>query len=591
VRAFPKSNIVKVIRSKCFFFWALSLLLLLCRCANPVTPEGGPKDTKPPKVADCDPPELTTHFDKKDIRITFNKYIQLKDQHNQINIAPPLIPHTDIRLRGKSILIRLADSLKFNTTYSIHFGESISDLTENNILHDFTYTFSTGSFIDSLSLSGRIFSAFDLLPQKDVITMLYINENDTLPLDSLPFHVKPYYMAKTNENGEFTFRNLRNVPFLLFALKDMNGDYIFNLPNEKIAFCDSLVKGIYVKPVSPEILKKDSAEKHDTLLPKKDTSGFKKQTTPGYALMLFEESDSIQKILKADMINEDQVGIYYRFPTVDPEFIPMNIPNVPGWMIPEFNATRDSVFLWLNNIGKDSLYLRLVDKGKTLDTARINLLKKSLKKKKTDKGTASLVKLKLSTNMPDGRLNQFKRDPVIISSYPLSGQDFTRILLVDGKDTIRPKLAFTDSVKRRLRVFYKWKEDHPYRLIIPDSVFRSINGHSNDSLVVSFRTHALRDFGSIQMTISIKDPSDYIIQLLDEKENVLERNIISASGKVKFDYLPPGKYSIKAIFDRNRNGRWDTGRFSRKIQPEKVQYFQKIIEVRANWDIDESLEL
>jgi len=106
----------------------------------------------------------------------------LKDQHNQINIAPPLIPHTDIRLRGKSILIRLADSLKFNTTYSIHFGESISDLTENNILHDFTYTFSTGSFIDSLSLSGRIFSAFDLLPQKDVITMLYINENDTLPL-------------------------------------------------------------------------------------------------------------------------------------------------------------------------------------------------------------------------------------------------------------------------------------------------------------------------------------------------------------------------------------------------------------------------
>jgi len=569
----------------------LSLLLLLCRCANPVTPEGGPKDTKPPKVADCDPPELTTHFNKKDIRITFNKYIQLKDQHNQINIAPPLIPHTDIRLRGKSILIRLADTLKSNTTYSIHFGESISDLTENNILHDFTYTFSTDSFIDSLSLSGRIFSAFDLLPQKEVIAMLYINENDTLPLDSLPYHVKPYYMAKTNENGEFTFRNLRNVPFLLFALKDMNGDYIFNLPNEKIAFCDSLVKGIYVKPLSPETLKKDSAEKHDTLLPKKDTSGFKKQTTPGYTLMLFEESDSIQKILKADMINEDQVGIYYRFPTVNPEFIPMNIPDVAGWMIPEFNATRDSVFLWLNNIGKDSLYLRLVDKGKTLDTARINLLKKSLKKKKTDKGTASLVKLKLSTNMPDGRLNQFKRDPVIISSYPLSGQDFTRILLVDGKDTIRPKLAFTDSVKRRLRVFYKWKEDHPYRLIIPDSVFRSINGHSNDSLVVSFRTHSLRDFGSIQMTISIKDPSDYIIQLLDEKENVLERNIISASGKVKFDYLPPGKYSIKAIFDRNRNGRWDTGKFSRKIQPEKVQYFQKIIEVRANWDIDESLEL
>jgi hypothetical protein len=569
----------------------LFLLLLLCRCANPVTPEGGPKDVTPPKATDCDPPALTTHFHKKDIRITFNKYIQLKDQHNQINIAPPLLPHTDIRLRGKSIFIKLADTLKSNTTYSINFGEAISDLTENNILHDFTYTFSTGSYIDSLSLSGRILNAFDQVPQKDVIAMLYINENDTLPLDSLPFHVKPYYMAKTNENGDFIFRNLRDVPFLLFALKDMNGDYIFNLPNEKIAFCDSLVKGIYVKPPSPETLKKDSAAKRDTLLHKKDTSVIKKQTTPGYTLNLFEESDSIQKILKADMINEDQVGIYYRFPTIKPEFIPMNIPDIPGWMIPEFNVTRDSVFLWLKNTGKDSLYLRLVDKGKTLDTARINLLKKSLKKKKTDKGTASLVKLKLSTNMPDGRLNQFKRDPVIIFSYPLSGQNLIRILLVDGKDTINPKLAFTDSVKRKLRVSYKWKEDRPYRLIIPDSVFRSINGHLNDSLVVSFRTHSLRDFGSIQMTISIKYPSDYLIQLLDEKENVLERKIISASGKVKFDYLSPGKYKIKAILDRNRNGRWDTGKFSKKIQPEKVQYFQKIIEVRANWDIDESWEL
>ena len=580
-----------MIRSKCFSLCALFLLLLLCRCANPVTPEGGPKDVTPPKATDCDPPALTTHFHKKDIRITFNKYIQLKDQHNQINIAPPLLPHTDIRLRGKSIVIKLADTLKSNTTYSINFGEAISDLTENNILHDFTYTFSTGSYIDSLSLSGRILNAFDQVPQKDVIAMLYINENDTLPLDSLPFHVKPYYMAKTNENGDFIFRNLRDVPFLLFALKDMNGDYIFNLPNEKIAFCDSLVKGIYVKPPSPETLKKDSAAKRDTLLHKKDTSVIKKQTTPGYTLNLFEESDSIQKILKADMINEDQVGIYYRFPTIKPEFIPMNIPDIPGWMIPEFNVTRDSVFLWLKNTGKDSLYLRLVDKGKTLDTARINLLKKSLKKKKTDKGTASLVKLKLSTNMPDGRLNQFKIDPVIIFSYPLSGQNLIRILLVDGKDTINPKLAFTDSVKRKLRVSYKWKEDRPYRLIIPDSVFRSINGHLNDSLVVSFRTHSLRDFGSIQMTISIKYPSDYLIQLLDEKENVLERKIISASGKVKFDYLSPGKYKIKAILDRNRNGRWDTGKFSKKIQPEKVQYFQKIIEVRANWDIDESWEL
>ncbi len=563
----------------------------MCRCANPVTPEGGPKDITPPKVAESDPPLLTTHFNKKDIRITFNEFIQLKDQNNQINISPPNLAHTDIRMRGKSILIRLNDSLKPNTTYSINFGNAISDLREDNVLHDFTYTFSTGSYIDSLSLSGKIINAFDQVPQKEVFAMLYTNENDTLPLDSLPLHVKPYYMAKTNEKGEFTFRNLRDVPFLLFGLKDMDGNFIFNLPNEKVAFSDTLVKGSYILPAKPDTLKKDSI-KSDSLKQKKDTTGLKKASKPVLTMLLFEESDSLQKILNADMVNEGQVGIFYRFPTMKPEFIPLNFPDASGWMIPEFNTTRDSVYLWLRNTEKDSLMIRLVDNNRTLDTARIDLRKKNPKKRKGDKGSPSEIKLRLTTNMPDARLNQFKSDPLIITSYPVSGLDLSRILLVDGKDTIRPKMAFADSIKRKLRVSYKWKEDRPYRLIIPDSIFQSINGHSNDSLIVSFRTHSLRDFGSIQMELNIKYPSgNYLIQLLDEKETVLEQKIISASGNVKFEYLFPGKYRIKTIHDRNRNGRWDTGKFSVKLQPEKVQYYEKIIEVRANWDIDESWEL
>jgi hypothetical protein len=581
-----------VIRLKSFFLCGLFLLLLLCRCANPVTPEGGPKDVTPPKVAECDPPALTTHFKSKDIRITFNEYIQLKDPNTQVTIAPPLLPNTDIRLRGKSILIRLSDTLKSNTTYSINFGEAISDLTENNILHDYTYVFSTGSYIDSLGLSGRVVNAIDQVPQKDVIAMLYADENDTLPLDSLPLHFKPYYLAKTNENGDFTFRNIKDARFLLFALKDMNNDNIFNLPNEHAAFNDSLVKGTYIVPPTAESLKQDSIAKADTLKLKNDSTGASKKKKPAYTLQMFEETDSIQKILKADMVSEDEVGIFYRFPVVKPDFIPMNIPDSPGWMIPEFNLTRDSVFLWIKNTGKDSLYLLLTEKDKPIDTARIDLTKKNPKKKKADKAGTQGPPLHLATNMPDNRLNQFKRDPMIIFSYPLSGHDFSRVLLVDGKDTVHPKLSFSDSIKRKVRISYKWKEDRSYNLIIPDSIFQSFNGRSNDSLLVPFRTHSLRDFGSIQMAITLSDLScNYIIQLLDEKETVLEKKIMTSTGKVKFEYLNPGKYKIKAIFDCNRNGRWNTGKFSRKLQPEKVRYFEKVIEVRANWDIDESWEL
>jgi hypothetical protein len=286
------------------------------------------------------------------------------------------------------------------------------------------------------------------------------------------------------------------------------------------------------------------------------------------------------------------VGIAFRLPAIKPRFIPLNIPDTGGWMLPEFSPGKDSVFLWLKNTGKDSLYLRIVDNNKTLDTARIDLRKKTPRKKKADKGPPKLAKLGFTSNMPDGRFNQFRSNPTLIFSYPLYSYDLSRILLVDGKDTLKPGLVFADSVKRKLRILHKWKEDHPYRLIIPDSIFRSVNANSNDSVIFPFRSRSLRDFGSIQMTIGISDLScNYIIQLLDDKEIVLEQHNISAPGKVKFDFLYPGKYKIKAIFDRNHNGRWDTGKFSRHLQPEKVRYYQKTIEVRANWDIDESWDL
>jgi hypothetical protein len=591
-----------VIRLKCFFPASLLLMLALCRCANPVSPEGGPKDTKPPKVILCDPPALTLNFKSKEIRITFNKFIQLKDEKTQVIISPP-IKHTDIKLHGKTISIKINDSLKANTTYTINFGDAISDLTENNILHEYTYAFSTGSYIDSLGLSGRILNAFDLTTEKDVVAMLYVNDNDTLPIDSLPMHFKPYYLARAGESGEFTFRNLKDTPFLAFALKDMNSDNIFDLPNEKVAFCDSLVRGTYVKPVPADTAKYDTTASGDTirrtkikaaqldsLKRKKDSIGFKQYITRGISLMLFQESDSVQKILKADVINENEVGIFYRFPIANPGFIPLNISDEPGWMVPEFNSRHDTVFLWLKKPLKDSLYLRLTNNGISMDTARIDLTKKIPKKKKSDK-TNGLSPLKLSLNMESGMFNQFKTDPVILFSFPLSQMDLSRISLIDGKDTIKPKLTFSDTIKRRLRVSYKWKEDHSYKLIIPDSIFHTVNGNSNDSLVVVFKSHSLRDFGSLQLTITIKDPGNFIIQLLDDKETVVEQKIISFSAKVKFDYLKPGNYKLKAIYDRNHNNQWDTGNFHKKIQPERVGYFQKVIEVRANWDIDESWEL
>src|ERR1039457_2607017 len=297
-------------KTNIFHFLIPFLLFGLTRCANPVTPQGGPKDILPPKILLSEPPDLTTHFQSRRIKITFDEFIQLKDARNQVIISPPILPKTEFTVHGKSSLVKINDSLRANTTYSIFFGDAVSDLSENNILHNFNYVFTTGAYIDSLSLRGKIIDAFTLTPQKDVYAMLYINENDTIPFDSLPYRVKPYYLAKSNESGEFLFHNLRNTPYKLFALKDLNGDFIYNPPAEKIAFLDTLVKGTYVIPEKKDTLNKKDTQvnkaktlKSDSLV-KKDTTHSLYSALPSYSLRLFEQVDSTQKLLRSELIRE-----------------------------------------------------------------------------------------------------------------------------------------------------------------------------------------------------------------------------------------------------------------------------------------------
>jgi uncharacterized protein (DUF2141 family) len=569
-----------------FLFLIPFILIFLNRCANPVTPQGGPKDIRPPNILECDPPNLSPHFQSRRIKITFDEFVQLKDPRNQITISPPLLPKTEFSLRSKSLFVKINDSLRPNTTYSIIFGEAISDLTENNILRNFNYVVTTGAYIDSLTLRGKIIDAFNLMPRKDVYAMLYINENDTIPFDSLPYLVRPYYLAKTNEKGEFIFHNLRNADYKLFALKDMNGDFLYNLPTEKIAFLDSLAKGIYV---SPEI--QDSVKTRDTLV-KKDTTHAVLPTIPSYSLRLFEQTDSTQKLLRSDLVQEGEVRLIFRFPAKKLVFTPVNFTPEGTWEMEEYSRKKDTIYLWLTNVPADSLILKIEGAGEKADTAIIDLKSKTKKKPEGKKEKVKPDVLKLSQNIPGNKLNQFKGDLEITFSYPVSGYRLSKISLISSKDTLKPRVSFPDSVKRKIRISAKWKEDQSYRLIIPDSTFFSINRLSNDSLVADFKTKSIKDFGTFNVDIRMDQrPGNYIIQLLDEKENVLEEQVTDKPVKIRYDYLSPGNYKLKAILDQNKNGQWDSGIYLKHKQPEEVFYFLKTIEVRGNWDVDETWPL
>ncbi len=587
------------------YFFCLSLFaaFLLVTCASPVTPAGGPKDVKTPSVAVCEPDNHSVKFNTNAIRIEFDEFINLKNPLQEIFISPPLKQRLETKLRGKSLIVLIKDTLASNTTYSISFGNAISDITENNIFTGFTYVFSTGNFIDSLSLKGTLVDAFNLLPQKDIFVELYANNNDSLPLDSLPLYTPPYYVTKSDENGNYLFNNLKNSVYLLFALSDQNGDLIFNQPAEKIAFSDTLVKPYYLAPSTIDTLKKDtltgnlqtgiSIPNSDSLriadsLRKSDSLSRMALLYPSYDLFLFEETDSVQRLINSRFLREGMAILAFRFPVEDIHIVPLNFDSLSTWSVNEFSQKRDTVTLWITRPKTDTLIVRMVVNKQLVDTLRMYFVKKEGSKKTDKKNIGS--QLTFQNAASTSGLNQYKNKLELVASYPLARWDFSRVLLVADKDTVPADLEFTDSLKRHIQVNHKWEEEKSYTLIIPDSIFFSINGFSHDSIIQTFRTKAEKDFGNLVVTLNIDhQPGQYIVQLLNDKEtSIIDERIIDKSGKINMNYINPGQFKLKAVLDRNKNKKWDTGNYRMHIQPEAVFYLPKKIEIRSNWDVEEN---
>ncbi len=224
------SNIQKVI------FLSLIGGLFFYSCAKVVAPTGGPKDEEHPLIVEVNPPDYTVNFDSKKISITFNEYIQLKDLNNNLIISPPVGEKPDVKVKGKTLVIEFNEELKDSTTYNIYFGNSVQDYNEGNPIENFEYVLSTGTYIDSLSISGKIINSFNLLPEEGVYVMLYKDLEDSVPIKQIPI-----YISKTNKEGLYRINNISNNKYKLFALRDFNKNYLFDLPNEDIAFIDSLV--------------------------------------------------------------------------------------------------------------------------------------------------------------------------------------------------------------------------------------------------------------------------------------------------------------------------------------------------------------
>ncbi len=561
-------------------------------CANTTTPPtGGPKDTIPPVITRLFPvPGSTmvpTH--KTNLIFTFDEYVVVKDAQS-IFLSPPLEKPAKYRMKGKSLVVYFENDLDSGKTYVMDLTNAVADNNEGNMFPGYALAFSTGHEVDSMMVTGVVQDCNTLMPVKGATVMLYKDHSD-----SAVFKSRPDAAAKTDDWGFFCVRNIKDTLYRMYAIMDANHDNMYQAETEKIAFADSLVR--------PVIKINDSIPELAKLLMKDTLACLARKTE--YELNLFKETPSKQMIVNKERVGERTAYITFMAP--DAIIDSLWIKGVrPEKLITQFNLTRDSLEIWINDPKPqpDTLILN-VDYMKTdtlgklvpfleqikLAKPKESKAKKSSKKdiKKEDTTTVFTVSAEPERVEQYGFEIEFK--------YPLvkSAFDSIRFWYVNPKQQ-ETKGKFTlekDSLNLRkfvVRPTEKFIQGYEYFLNIPKHKFMDINGFYNDSLEVKVSLPTDENLSSLSLDLTNVN-NKYIIDLLNEKrDNVLRSYTVDKDCNLLFPYLKAGKYSIRIIEDLNRNGMVDTGNLLEKKQPEKVKFY-KLKDGTFLLDIPEKTEL
>lgn len=529
------------------YLLVLVVFLSLVQCAKKGTPTGGPEDEEPPRFIRASPENFTTNFDKKEIRIFFNEYIKLDKPQQQIIISPPMIPAPTIMPLGsarKDIKIEIFDSLQENTTYAINFGKSIEDNNEGNSLDYFKYVFSTGDYIDSLSISGSVKDAsLKAVPEP---VSIYLYEIDSTYSDSIVYKETPRYVTYSKDSSfTFSLENLKGGTYQMVGIIDKNNNYLHNPRNEKIGFINS-----------PITIPTDST----------------------YQLTVFKE-DLEFEVKRPKMVKGNQIIFGYEGKT-NLDSLQINlISEKPAGFTSRIikDAKTDSLYYWYNKeFEKDSLIFEVVSHNRrdTLSPRISKLERDSLKLSAEPKGSIGLNKaLKLKANTPIVSQNE-------------------ALINILNQDSVQ--VAFTTDLNllnNEVLIEFDKTESSKYSLTALPGAVTDLFEDTNDTLRLNLTTKSMADYGDLVIRLQNVRSYPIIVQLTNMKGEVLEEQTSDTESTFNFSLLNPGEYFIRIIYDTNGNREWDTGNFLKRKQPEIIEYFQDTLNVRANWDEVKTINL
>ena len=599
------------------FVTTLVIALVMAACASIGSPDGGPYDQTPPVVVGCSPNNKAVNTTKKKLAILFDEYVKLENANENIVVSPPQQEAPNIRAEGKKVKIELYDTLQSNTTYTIDFGNAIVDNNEGNPLGLYTYSFSTGNHIDTMEISGNVLNAENLEPIKGILVGLYSDHADSA------FTSKPLErVSRTNGSGRFTIKGIAPGKYRIFALNDADGNYTFNQKNEALAFDSTIIETSCAPDIRFDTVWVDSIY-YDTVKQVPYTHFY----PDNIVLRAFIEEGQDRHLIKMERPVPNKFTVYFTAPSDSlPQIQGLNF-NADNAFIIESSLHKDTITYWipdtniayLDTLAFTFTYLhtdslkQLTPQTDTLELApKVTRAKqlKDLQKKKEDWEKEQRKKRRRSKNKelalvpfdsiqyleysirPGGSIDP-NQNITITFNEPLASIDTTKMRFLHKVDTNwipAPYLLLPiENNLRGYRLYAEWKPKEQYKFEADSAAFINVFGMPTKPILQNIRVRSLDEYSSLFVHLELAD-TGAVVQLLDKSDKV-QRSVRAVNNHAEFFYVKPSTYYLRMFIDRNGNGRWDTGDYSKQLQPEEVFYFPKPLELRAKWEVEQDWDV
>lgn len=599
----------------------LLALILTAACASIGNPDGGRFDETPPRVVGSSPADGAVNVSKRKVQILFDEYIKLEKASEKVVISPPQIEPANVRADGKRVKVDFYDSLRANTTYTIDFSDAIEDNNEGNPMGQYTFSFSTGDVIDTMQVSGRVLNAADLEPIKGIMVGLYPADstwNDTL------FRTRPFLrVSRTNGEGRFTIKGVKDGAYRVRALEDKDGDFVFSQKDERVAFDTT----VYVTGSFPDV-RMDTVWRDSLWYDSIRVVPYTHYTPDDVLLLAFLEDGQERHLLKTVYPEPTNFTFYFTAPSD-------STPRIKGLnfdercLVADASLKNDTVTFWVTDTAlihrQDTLSMilsymetdtlgQLVVTNDTLDLSpkttyakiaaerskqieawekdRERRQKKAKKPLPYEENPYERIWLEAGFK-PSGSLapNQNVR---YLAKEPILEVDTTKIHFYVKKDTDwlpAPFLFMPEERSAKSYMLYaEWEPGQKYRFVMDTAAVVSVLEHESKSVRQEFHVRAVEEYGSIFIHV-ISPDTGVVVQLLSKNDKVEAQQRTDKEGNADFFFMKPGEYYMRCYVDANGNGQWDTGDYASGLQPERVYYFGKPLPLKAQWDLRQDWDI